>query len=60
MGNGHAQKRQVQEMVKRLLRLTGDPYPDSAVALACAICHAHVGEGYKGLAAGRRRRGRSR
>jgi crossover junction endodeoxyribonuclease RuvC len=60
VGNGHAQKRQVQEMVKRLLRLAGDPYPDAADALACAICHAHGGEGYKGLAAGRRRRGRSR
>jgi crossover junction endodeoxyribonuclease RuvC len=62
VGNGHAQKRQVQDMVKRLLRLAGDPYPDAADALACAICHAHGGEGYKGLglAGGRRRRGRSR
>ena len=41
VGNGHAQKRQVQEMVKRLLKLAGDPSPDAADALACAICHAH-------------------
>ena len=45
VGNGHAQKRQVQEMVKRLLRLGGDPSPDAADALACAICHAHGGQG---------------
>jgi crossover junction endodeoxyribonuclease RuvC len=60
VGRGHAQKRQVQEMVRRLLRLAGDPTPDAADALACAICHAHGGDGYRGLAAGRRRRGRSR
>jgi crossover junction endodeoxyribonuclease RuvC len=28
-------------MVKRLLALPGDPAPDAADALACAICHAH-------------------
>jgi len=60
VGNGHAQKRQVQEMVRRLLRLAGDPSPDAADALACAICHAHGGQGYGGLAAAGRRRGRSR
>jgi crossover junction endodeoxyribonuclease RuvC len=41
VGNGHAQKEQVQDMVKRLLNLSGTPSPDSADALACAICHAH-------------------
>jgi len=60
VGNGHAQKRQVQEMVRRLLRLAGDPSPDAADALACAICHAHGGHGYGGLAVAGRRRGRSR
>ena len=45
VGNGHAQKRQVQDMVKRLLKLAGDPFPDAADALACAICHAHGGQG---------------
>jgi crossover junction endodeoxyribonuclease RuvC len=41
VGNGHAAKEQVQHMVKRLLSLPGDPAPDAADALACAICHAH-------------------
>src|SRR5438046_10337945 len=43
VGNGHARKRQVQHMVRRLLALPGDPAPDAADALACAICHAHGG-----------------
>jgi crossover junction endodeoxyribonuclease RuvC len=60
VGNGHAGKEQVQEMVKRLLKLAGDPNPDAADALACAICHAHGGQGMGRLAtAGMRvRRGR--
>jgi crossover junction endodeoxyribonuclease RuvC len=41
VGNGHARKEQVQHMVKRLLALPGQPSPDAADALACAICHAH-------------------
>ena len=45
VGNGHANKDQVQEMVKRLLKLSGMPSPDAADALACAICHAHGGQG---------------
>ena len=45
VGNGHADKTQVQEMVKRLLKLAGTPSPDAADALACAICHAHGGLG---------------
>ena len=49
VGNGHAKKEQVQEMVKRLLRLPGVPSPDAADALACAICHAHGGLGLGGL-----------
>jgi crossover junction endodeoxyribonuclease RuvC len=43
VGKGHAKKEQVQHMVKRLLALEGDPSPDAADALACAICHAHGG-----------------
>ena len=43
VGNGHATKEQVQEMVKRLLNLSGYPSTDAADALACAICHAHGG-----------------
>jgi len=45
VGKGHAKKEQVQHMVKRLLALEGDPAPDAADALACAICHAHGGQG---------------
>lgn len=41
VGSGHAKKEQVQHMVRRLLALPGDPAPDAADALACAICHAH-------------------
>lgn len=57
VGNGHADKVQVQNMVKRLLNLPGEPRADSADALACAICHAHGGMGLGGLTTvGRRRR----
>jgi crossover junction endodeoxyribonuclease RuvC len=45
VGNGHAAKEQVQDMVRRLLSLGGAPSPDAADALACAICHAHGGQG---------------
>ena len=45
VGSGHANKEQVQQMVKRLLRLPGVPGTDAADALACAICHAHGGQG---------------
>ena len=50
VGNGHARKDQVQEMVKRLLKLSGTPGPDAADALACAICHAHGGLGLGSIA----------
>ena len=50
VGNGHAKKEQVQEMVKRLLSLGGEPQADAADALACAICHAHGGLGLGKLA----------
>ncbi len=39
-GNGHADKRAVQQMVKILLSLRTEPKPDDAAdALATAICH---------------------
>lgn len=42
VGYGKADKVQVQEMVRVLLRLTDPPKPDHASdALAVAICHAH-------------------
>jgi crossover junction endodeoxyribonuclease RuvC len=50
VGNGHAKKEQVQEMVKRLLGLAGAPSADAADALACAICHAHGGQGLGAIA----------
>jgi crossover junction endodeoxyribonuclease RuvC len=56
VGAGKASKEQVQAMVRRLLKLPGDPSPDAADALACAICHAHGGQGYGGVGIGRRRR----
>nr|WP_206831748.1 crossover junction endodeoxyribonuclease RuvC [Alicyclobacillus fructus] len=43
-GYGRAEKRQVQEMVRLLLRLPHLPRPDDAAdALAVAIAHAHAG-----------------
>ena len=45
VGQGHARKEQVQEMVRRLLGLAAAPGSDAADALACAICHAHAGLG---------------
>ena len=42
-GNGRATKEQVQHMVKTLLNLTELPSPDSADALAVALCHIHTG-----------------
>ena len=42
VGSGHAKKEQVQEMVKRFLKLPELPQADSAYALACAMCHAHA------------------
>jgi crossover junction endodeoxyribonuclease RuvC len=49
VGHGKAAKEQVQEMVRRLLSLSSRPAADAADALACAICHAHGGEGLQGL-----------
>ena len=41
-GYGRAQKKQVQQMIKVLLKLDKIPKPDDvADALAVAICHAH-------------------
>lgn len=45
VGYGAAKKEQIQEMVCRLLHLTGKPQADAADALAIAICHAHSREG---------------
>jgi len=42
VGYGHATKPQMQEMVKRLLKLPGLPGKDAADALGLAIVHAQV------------------
>jgi crossover junction endodeoxyribonuclease RuvC len=58
VGHGKAAKEQVQAMVTRLLDLPGTPSADAADALACAIAHAHGGQGMGALATlGRRVRG---
>lgn len=42
VGYGRAEKMQIQQMVRMLLRLDSIPQPDDAAdALAMAICHAH-------------------
>ncbi|MGV6817319.1 MAG: crossover junction endodeoxyribonuclease RuvC [Thiotrichales bacterium] len=42
VGNGGADKAQVQHMVKMLLGLSGKLQADAADALAIALCHAHT------------------
>ena len=42
VGVGHADKAQVQAMVRRLLPLARFQAADAADALACAIAHAHL------------------
>lgn len=42
VGQGLANKTQVQAMVQRLLKLPGVPGPDAADALGLAITHAHA------------------
>ena len=56
VGYGAAEKKQVQEMVRVLLRMKTVPTPhDAADALAIAICHFHhAGMKNKIIAAGRR------
>lgn len=50
VGHGKAAKEQVQEMVKRLLKLSTTPQADAADALATAITHAHARQGMGALA----------
>jgi len=49
-GHGRADKTQIQEMVKRLLKLPGLPGPDAADALGLAITHAHAAHSIAKLA----------
>jgi crossover junction endodeoxyribonuclease RuvC len=42
-GSGRADKKQVQEMIKRLLNLDEIPKPDDAAdGLSIALCHIHI------------------
>jgi crossover junction endodeoxyribonuclease RuvC len=41
-GRGHAEKGQVQQMMKILLCLAQPPASDAADALAVAVCHGHM------------------
>lgn len=41
VGNGAADKHQMQHMVKQLLKLSAVPQEDAADALGVALCHAH-------------------
>jgi crossover junction endodeoxyribonuclease RuvC len=50
VGHGHANKEQVQEMVRRLLKLPTLPGKDAADALGLAISHAHAGASFAALA----------
>ncbi len=50
VGHGLANKSQVQEMVRRLLKLPGLPGKDAADALGLAISHAHAGASFAALA----------
>lgn len=58
VGRGHADKVQIQHMVKVLLCLQETPPTDAADALAVALCHGHMSTGLANLAGvtGRRRR----
>ena len=51
VGHGRAAKTQVQEMVRRLLKLPGLPGTDAADALGLAITHAHAGAAIARLSA---------
>ena len=42
VGHGAADKYQVQQMIKSLLKLTATPQEDAADALAVALCHANT------------------
>jgi crossover junction endodeoxyribonuclease RuvC len=54
VGAGHADKRQIQAMVRVLLPGCAIAGPDAADALAVAICHAHHGTARDWAAAARR------
>ena len=59
VGNGAAEKHQVQHMVRCLLKLSATPQEDAADALAAALCHSNTQQSLLYTAQSRRyRRGR--
>lgn len=58
VGNGAADKLQVQHMVKTLLKLPAAPQEDAADALAVALCHANTQQHLIRMAGSSFRRGR--
>lgn len=57
VGRGHADKIQVQHMVKALLSLAAAPRADAADALAIAMCHGHTRQGLLAVRSARGRAG---
>ena len=57
VGNGHANKNQVQLMVQKLLNLPSLVSHDSSDALACGLCHANISKSLSNLGTGNRMRG---
>jgi len=55
VGKGHADKLQIQHMVKVLLCLSDMPQADAADALAAALCHAHTHQSQQRLEQQRRK-----
>ena len=60
VGNGRADKSQVQTMIKMLLQLPEVPLADAADALAVAVCHANSSSALQKIGAEQVRRGRYR
>ncbi|WP_432474003.1 crossover junction endodeoxyribonuclease RuvC [Amphritea sp. HPY] len=58
VGNGGADKSQVQHMVKSILKLPGLPQEDAADALAIALCHSHTRTSLVMMAGAKGSRGR--
>lgn len=56
VGRGHAEKTQIQHMVKTLLSLAEKPRTDAADALAIALCHGQTRQGLQAIRGARRAR----
>ncbi|MEN9728720.1 MAG: hypothetical protein RL434_3086 [Pseudomonadota bacterium] len=56
VGRGHAEKGQIQHMVKTLLALEANPRADAADALGIALCHGQTRQGLQAIKGARRAR----